>query len=120
MLWLDIVSISKPLLDSLIKFSILPRLQLNDSQEKIEHSEVIRKVDRKTAGNRIRVKEFFGELVTKIDDSDMISELITTEIPLSDYINEFSISKHITEMHVACGYVYKSGLDMIEPAINEL
>lgn len=93
---------------------------INDSQEKIERSELIRNLDRKTLENRTKVKEFFGELLTKLDNSDMISELITTKIPLSDYINEFSISKHITDMLVACGYVYKSGLDMIEPAINEL
>lgn len=93
---------------------------ISDSQEKTADSEVIRNVDRKTEENRIRVKEFFGKLVIRLDCSDMISELITTEIPLSEYINEFSISKYITDMYVACGYLYKTGLDMIEPAINEL
>ncbi|WOO35814.1 phospholipase D-like domain-containing protein [Anaerocolumna sp. AGMB13020] len=93
---------------------------ISDSQENNGDFEAISNVDKKTEGACIQIKEFFSKLILKLDNSDMASELITTEIPLSEYINEFSISKHITDMYVACGYVYKTGLDMIETAINGL
>lgn len=93
---------------------------ISGSHGEIGDSEVLRNVDRKTKEYRIHVKEFLERLVIKLVGSDMVSELITSEIPISEYINEFSLSEHLTDMYVACGYVYRSGLDMIEPAIKEL
>lgn len=76
--------------------------------------------DFKDKKNLDNVKKVWLEMDSELSDQEYVTRIVSTKISINDYINFFSEQVKIKEACIATGFLYKSGLKMIEPALIEL
>lgn len=91
-----------------------------NSEDSIEEKTIEEFVKAQQSNFDIELTDIWRVLKQQINDVGCSTKLISNEIPINAYINYLGEKIGCTTARIASGYLYKSGLKMIEPIFQRI
>lgn len=70
--------------------------------------------------NSTDTHDVINEMINEIQIKDFAVRLINNELSISEYLNAFAVEIKCKSVEIASGYVYRSGLNMINPLFDTI